>query len=200
MQKRNNLLSPFKYLSGKFFSNNNKWDLIGYQFVTIVREVSEKELWIFTENRDQAFPSSLSVSLTAFDCNVNVRQNHGTYNVRFEKASRYRHAERERERERESLSCVQRIPWIDTPRAHKRRLNSDRGERAPQLNRGQADSFSRGWIIVRTLRSGITRPLGLNCDQGLSGDSRRPMEVRDWFLRFIRVRTHWRSLPDRLWL
>ena len=116
MQKRNNLLSPFKYLSGKFFSNNNKWDLIGYQFVTIVREVSEKELWIFTENRDQAFPSSLSVSLTAFDCNVNVRQNHGTYNVRFEKASRYRHAERERERERESLCLACSVSPGSTPR------------------------------------------------------------------------------------
>ena len=37
----------------------------------------------FQENRDQAFPSSLLVSLknvpsTAFDCNVNARQNHGT--------------------------------------------------------------------------------------------------------------------------
>lgn len=41
-----------------------------------------------------------------------------------------------------------------------------------ERGRGKAESDVRigGWIIVRTLRSGIARPPRLNCDQGLNGD------------------------------
>lgn len=58
-----------------------------------------------------------------------------------------------------------------------------------ERGRGKAESDvrTRGWIIVRTLRSGIARPPRLNCDQGLNGDFQGRWRIRDWFLRFIRV-------------